>query len=55
MQGPPKFIQIAIFGLKMHHLATLAEERSVSFDCAHLKSETFLKIGYSPKDTIILK
>jgi hypothetical protein len=36
MQSPPKLTQSAIIGLKMHHLATLAEERSVSLDCAHL-------------------
>jgi hypothetical protein len=24
-QGPPKFTQIGIFGLKINHLATLAE------------------------------
>jgi hypothetical protein len=25
LQGPPKFIQIGIFGLKIYHLATLVE------------------------------
>jgi hypothetical protein len=32
MQGPPKFTQIAIFGLKIPHLATLFEMRSTSFE-----------------------
>jgi hypothetical protein len=28
LHGPPKFIQIAIFGLKIYHLATLIASRA---------------------------
>jgi hypothetical protein len=32
MQGPPKFTQIGIFGLKIYHLATLIDRAELDFE-----------------------